>query len=79
LSYRLKFVGRSGRVFLFLFSHPSQKDSDRFCETVYLIDNDGNISEFLQMRTGRDPKGMDMDINGNVWLGTTVGLFYISH
>jgi len=56
-----------------------QKDGDRFCEMVYLIDNDGNISEFLQMRTGRDPKGMDMDINDNVWLGTTVGLFYISH
>jgi hypothetical protein len=68
-------VGPKNEVIV--FTH--QKDVGRFYETIYLIDNDGNTSRFLEMKAGRDPKGMDMDINGNVWLGTTVGLFYISH
>ncbi|MDD5289017.1 MAG: PDZ domain-containing protein, partial [Dehalococcoidales bacterium] len=67
-------VGPKNEVIV--FTH--QKDVGRFYETIYLIDNDGNTSRFLEMKAGRDPKGMDMDINGNVWLGTTVGLFYIS-
>jgi hypothetical protein len=44
---------------------------------IYRIDNDGNISRFLEMNAGRDPKGMAMDPNANVWLGSTVGLFYL--
>jgi len=67
-------VGPNNEVLAFT----CQKD-ERFYETIYLIDNDGKVSKFMNMNAGRDPKGMDMDQNGNVWLCTTVGLFYISH
>ena len=68
-------VGPDNEVIVFT----CQKENGRFYEMIYRIDNDGNVSRFLEMNAGRDPKGMDMDRNGNVWLCTTVGLFYISH
>jgi streptogramin lyase len=47
-------------------------------ETIYRIDQSNTVSEFLSIRTGRDPKSIDVDSNGNLWFCTTVGVFRVT-
>ena len=44
---------------------------------IYRISNDTEISMFMEISGGRDPKSIDVDSNGNIWFGTTVGVFRI--
>jgi hypothetical protein len=44
-------------------------------DSVFRIDRDGNVSEVIRVQAGRDPKSMDVDDRGNIWLGTTLGVF----
>ncbi len=44
-------------------------------DAIYRIDNDMEISKIVEIRGGRDPKSIDVDSDGNIWLPTTVGVF----
>ena len=57
-----------------LFVLALQDDS----EQIYHIDRNNTVSEFLIISTGRDPKSIDVDPEGNVWFCTTVGVFRIT-
>ena len=46
-------------------------------EVIYRISNDMEISTFLEIHSGRDPQSIDIDPNGNLWFGTTVGIFRV--
>jgi streptogramin lyase len=47
-------------------------------ETIYRLRNNGEISKLLGIRAGRDPKSIDVDSKGNVWVSTTVGVFKVT-
>ena len=55
------------------------QQNSRLTEIIYRISNKNEISEFLEISAGRDPKSLDVDLNGNVWFCTTVGVFCAVH
>ena len=48
-------------------------------EIVYRIDQNNKVFKFIVIATGRDPKSIDMDFLGNLWICTTVGIFRAQH
>ena len=46
---------------------------------VYRINTSNKASKFLVYENGRDPKSIDVDPAGNLWIGTTVGIFRTQH
>lgn len=53
--------------------------NQRFSEVFYRINSENEVTKFLEMGAGRDPKSMDIDPAGNVWFCTTVGIFRVTH
>lgn len=64
-------IGPGGEIFVLTV----QEDA----EIIYRISQDNNVSEFIVMGTGRDPKSLDVDPVGNIWFCTTVGIFCAVH
>ena len=46
---------------------------------VYRINSSNKASKFLAYENGRDPKSIDVDSGGNLWICTTVGIFRAQH
>jgi hypothetical protein len=44
-------------------------------DPIYRIDQGGKASEAVHICAGRDPKGIDVDSAGNIWFGSTLGVF----
>ncbi len=44
-------------------------------DSIYHIDQNGKVSEAVQICAGRDPKSIDVDPSGNIWFGSTLGVF----
>ncbi len=65
-------AGPDGDVFVLAVVH----DPYRFgWDSVFRIGRDGEVSEVIRVQAGRDPRSIDVDEAGNIWIGTTLGVF----
>lgn len=44
-------------------------------DSIYEIDNDTKVTEAVYVCPGRDPESIDVDSAGNIWFGSTLGVF----
>ncbi|MFC1991089.1 hypothetical protein ACFLU9_02950, partial [Chloroflexota bacterium] len=52
-------------------------EEGHYKEIIFHISNNNEISRFIEISAGRDPKSIDVDSKGNVWFCTTVGVFRV--
>ena len=66
-------VDRDNNVFVLTMQgeRPNVGGSD----SIYKIDKDGKTTEAVHICPGRDPESIDVDPNGNIWFGSTLGVF----
>jgi len=58
-----------------IFIYVCQEETTGGGEVIYCISSDKEISTLMKIMGGRDPKSIDVDPMGNIWFGTTVGVF----
>lgn len=64
-------VGPDNSVFVLTMQGESNLGSD----SIYKIDKDNKVTEVVDACLGHDPESIDVDSAGNIWFGSTLGVF----
>lgn len=46
-------------------------------DTIFRIDENNNVTPFVEICGGHDPESIDVDANGDLWFTTTTGFFHV--
>ena len=66
-------VDRDNNVFVLTMQ--GEKPNVGGSDSIYKIDKNGKTTEAVHICPGRDPESIDVDPNGNIWFGSTLGVF----
>lgn len=66
-------VGPDNSVFVLTMQGESNYGSD----SIYKIDGKNKVTEAVDTCLGRDPESIDVDPAGNIWFGSTLGVFKV--
>jgi DNA-binding beta-propeller fold protein YncE len=64
-------IGPDNSVFVLNMQGESNFGSD----SIYKIDKNNEVTEVVDICLGRDPESIDVDSSGNIWFGSTLGVF----
>jgi len=64
-------VGSDNSIFVLIMQGESNFGSD----SIYKIDENNEVTEAVDACLGRDPESIDVDSAGNIWFGSTLGVF----
>ncbi len=60
---------------IFVLTMQGDKPNVGGSDSIYKIDTDNRITEAIHICVGRDPESIDVDSEGNIWFGSTLGIF----
>jgi len=64
-------VGSDSSIFVLIMRGESNSGSD----SIYKIDENNEVTEAVDACLGRDPESIDVDSEGHIWFGSTLGVF----
>jgi len=64
-------VGSDNSIFVLIMQGEENFGSD----SIYKIDKDNKVTEVVDACLGHDPESIDVDSAGNIWFGSTLGVF----
>jgi len=60
---------------IFVLTMRGDKPNVGGSDSIYKIDNNNTVTEAVHICPGRDPESIDVDSGGNIWFGSTLGVF----